>query len=106
MENDSSRVSSTERALIRTRVALTLQERVASKKFAYVGNGAEIEFGISYDRLRIILIGLREDGYAIHRIRVGEGDMVRVAKVLTGPTTTHMDVWRMRDEIRKAIPKG
>lgn len=104
MEN-SSRTSSTERALILTKAKLTLQERVANEKFAYVGPGAERELGLSEDRLRLVLIGLREDGYAIHLIRVGVGDSVRVAKVLTEPKTTHMDVWQMRDEIRQAIPE-
>lgn len=95
-----------DRVEILTATSDMLKEEVASKKYVDIGAGVEQHLGMSATKLATAVAQLKEEGYAVHRIKVkqlGTGKDTTI-KVLAAPGTTQREVYLNRDNI-KQIPR-
>jgi hypothetical protein len=80
-----------------------LKDQVAKKKYVDVGSGVESQLGVTQTRLNTAVAVLREQGYAVHNIKVqqiGTGKYTTL-KVLAPPKTPLSEVQRNRAEIKQ-----
>lgn len=85
-----------------------LKRQVEEKEFLDVGAGANIELGISPDKLSTAISLLKEEGYNTHTVKIqqaaGTGDTTY--KVLVKPGVTQKEVFLNRDKIRQVTEKS
>jgi len=72
-----------------------LEKEVSEKDYVYVGSGIEFRLGTTWSRIQLAIFALKEEGYRIHYIRVGQA----VVRILTKDYITYETVWANRDKI-------
>jgi hypothetical protein len=79
-----------------------LKDQVARKEFVDVGRGTESYLGITQTRLNTALESLKDEGYALHTIKLPQVTTGKqtTTKVLAKPGTTFGDVSRNKHNIK------
>lgn len=97
-----------EREAVIFATAEMLKKQVAEKGLIDVGAGAEIDIGVSEDRLKKALYSLQEDGYEVYGdIRLPQIQNKKqntILRVLCPPGTTHTEVYKNRTSIQSLTP--
>lgn len=80
-----------------------LKEQVAAKGLVDVGAGVEQYIGVSKDKLGIAVARLKEEGYAVHHVKIDQLGTTHqtTLKVLAEPGVTYSEVFKNRDNIQQ-----
>jgi DNA-binding CsgD family transcriptional regulator len=85
-----------------------LRDQVKKLGIIQIGSGVENHLGITNDRLKVAVAGLKEEGYAVHSVQVNQlgtaSGQKSLVKVLAPPGTTYRDVKNNMDKI--SLPFG